>query len=327
MTLITVGISAYRVSKLNIVVAIRGLPAEFVPSEILPLKRRFQDLGIALISPVWQLYLLVIKRQEGGSVLRKILLFLLYLTIFPWMIRIAIVTWRLISPYFRTGIPEIAIGLIGAVLGINASSAFLFFMSASLLLVGVGQVVRWLSLRSGMRRERADRLGFTLMGGLILGMWALPFTALEGLTGELNGNIEMFIVSGVWMVASAVWVVMYNADILTNAVQATFGRFNALRPILKPAIAYPTAARFRTGLTVAMFALVIFTLMVFSILNNLGTDIVDTPDKATGGFDIRAETSSELPVEDFAEERADQIGLPCPWRPVEDDEPLCQRVP
>lgn len=312
LTLITVGISAYRVSKLNIVVAIRGLPAEFVPSEILPLKRRFQNLGIALISPVWQLYLLGIRRQQGGSVLRKILLFLLYLTIFPWMIQIAIVTWRLISPYFRTGIPEIAIGLIGAVLGINASSAFLFFMSASLLLVGVGQVVRWLSLRSGMRRERADRLGFTLMGGLILGMWALPFTALEGLTGELNGNIEMFIVSGVWMVASAVWVVMYNADIITNAVQATFGRFNALRPILKPAIAYPTAARFRTGLTVAMFALVIFTLMVFSILNNLGTDIVDTPDKATGGFDVRAETSSELPVEDFAAAVADAPNLNAP---------------
>jgi putative ABC transport system permease protein len=48
-----------------------------------------------------------------------------------------------------------------------------------------------------------------------------------------------------------------------------------------------------------MFALVIFTMMVFSILNNLGTDIVDTPERATGGFDIRAETTRDLPVADI----------------------------
>ena len=304
LTLITVGVSAYRVSRLNIVVAIRGLPAEFEPSEILPLKRRLQNLGIALISPLWQLYLIVARPKQARGVVRELLFLLLYVLLIPWYARTNTATWRLISPYFRTGIPQIVIGLIVAIYGIGLGStggaSFAFTMGTSVLLVGVGQLVRWLSLRSGMRRERADRLGFTLMGGLVLVFWALPFTALEGLTGELSGGIEMFIVSGVWMVASAVWVVMYNADLITNMLQATFGRIQRLRPILKPAIAYPLAARFRTGLTVAMFALVIFTMMVFSILNNLGSDVVDTPDKATGGFDIRAETSSELPVGDIA---------------------------
>ena len=304
LTLATVGISAYRVSRLNIVVAIRGLPAEFEPSEILPLVRRLQKLGIAFISPVWQLYLMAARPKWARSVLGEFLFLLLYVMIIPWLFRIFISFWRLISPYFRTGIPQIAIGLIVALYGISlgdsGGASFFFTMGASVLLVGVGQLVRWLSLRSGMRRERADRLGFTLMGGLVLVFWALPFTALEGLTGELSGGIEMFIVSGVWMVASAVWVVMYNADLITNMLQATFGRIQTLRPILKPAIAYPLASRFRTGLTVAMFALVIFTMMVFSILNNLGTDVVDTPDKATGGFDIRAETTSDLPVGDIA---------------------------
>lgn len=304
LTLATVAVSAFRVSKLNIVVAIRGLPAEFVPSEIPPVKRRLQNLGIALISPVWQIYLLVARRKSTRSVRGEIGFLVLYLLIYPWIFRTNVSVWRLISPYFRTGLPQIGLGLIGIIITITSNggfinSAFFFTMLTSIFLVGIGQLVRWQGYRSGMRRDVADRIGFTLMGVLVLVFWALPFDALEWLTGTLGGGIEMFIVSGVWMVASGVWIVMYNADLITNAVQATVGRNRTLRPILKPAIAYPTATRFRTGLTVAMFALVIFTLMVFSILNNLGTDIVDTPDKATGGFDIRAETSADLPITDI----------------------------
>ncbi len=299
LTLATVAVSAFRVSKLNIVVAIRGLPAEFVPSEVLPVRRRLQNIGIALISPIWQIYLLVARSKSNRTVRADIGFLVLYLLLIPWYFRISISLWRFFSPWFGTGIPQIAVGLAGAIVGANLTSGFLFTMLTSLFLVGVGQLVRWLGYRSGLRREVADRIGYSLMGVLVLVFWALPFDALDWLTGTLSGGIEMFIVSGVWMVASAVWIVMYNADLITNAVQATIGQNRRLRPILKPAIAYPTASRFRTGLTVAMFALVIFTLMVFSILNNLGSDIVDTPDRATGGFDIRAETSVDLPVTDI----------------------------
>jgi len=40
ITLITVAVSAFRVSKLNITVAIRGLPEQFVPEDTPPLRRR-----------------------------------------------------------------------------------------------------------------------------------------------------------------------------------------------------------------------------------------------------------------------------------------------
>ena len=299
LTLATVGVSAYRVSKLNIVVAIRGLPAEFQPSEVLPLVRRLQNVGISLISPVWQVYRIVTFSKPGRSIGKDFLFLAIYLIPFVWVARIVLNLWRLISPYFGSGVPQLVAGLLVALLGIGLSNAFLFMMGASLFLVGVGQVVRWWTYRSGMRRSLADRIGFTLMGLLVLILWALPFDALEWLTGELNGNIEMFVLSGVWMVASAVWVLMYNADLIAAAAQATVGQNRTLRPILKPAIAYPTSFRFRTGLTVAMFALVIFTMMVFSILNNAGSDIIETPWKANGGFDVRAETTADLPIADL----------------------------
>ncbi len=308
LTLATVAVSAYRVSKLNIVVAIRGLPPEFIPSETVPLKQRFQNIGKALISPLWLLFVLLTDRVEDkhrGGTIRAFFRSFLIIPIF-WRIILSI--WQMFSPYLNTGLPQLVLGGLGVAATVISDrtdtdnffhTSFFFSMSASLFLVGVGQVFRHQIRNRGYRQEVADRVGFTLMGGLLLVLWLLPFNALNWLTGELGGGIEMFIISGVWMVASAVWVVMYNADLIAKAAQGTFGRITTLRPILKPAIAYPTSSRFRTGLTVAMFALVIFTMMVFSILNNLGTNILDSPDQATGGFEVRAETSQELPISDI----------------------------
>lgn len=47
---------------------------------------------------------------------------------------------------------------------------------------------------------------------------------------------------------------------------AAAARFPALAPALKMAIAYPLANRFRTGMTIAMFSLIVFSLTVFSVL-------------------------------------------------------------
>jgi putative ABC transport system permease protein len=45
-----------------------------------------------------------------------------------------------------------------------------------------------------------------------------------------------------------------------------FSRAGSLAPIMKMAVTYPMQFKFRTGLTLAMFSLVIFTLMVMSVL-------------------------------------------------------------
>jgi hypothetical protein len=50
-----------------------------------------------------------------------------------------------------------------------------------------------------------------------------------------------------------------------------------------------------------MFSLVIFTLMIFAILNNLGNVIEEEPDLVSGGFDIRTVIEPELPIDDPAD--------------------------
>tara|TARA_B100001146_G_C16173239_1_gene431074 strand:- start:587 stop:1813 length:1227 start_codon:yes stop_codon:yes gene_type:complete len=56
------------------------------------------------------------------------------------------------------------------------------------------------------------------------------------------------------------------------------------------------AAKFRTGLTVAMFALIIFTLMIFSVLNGIQDVATEQPERVTGGYDIKATITSDLPM-------------------------------
>jgi putative ABC transport system permease protein len=311
LTLVTVAISAYRVSRLNIVVAIRGLPEEFVPSDTPPIRTRLLRVGQSALGPLYQLYRVVTaRRRREGAILPLVLLVVLLLPPI-WIFRFVFAIFKVFEPYLAIGWPLMIVGVVLAVLGLQTDRAAFWTLGVSFVLVGIGLFIRRMLRQSGVRESAADRASYTFIGATILVFWALPFDALDWLTGELNGSIEMFILSGTWMVSSAVWLVMYNADLLTRGLLAMFGGSPRIKAVLKPAIAYPMTAKFRTGLTVAMFSLVIFTMMVFAILNAIGSDLDETPDRVTGGFDIRAETSLELPVVDIesAIEAAANLGL------------------
>src|SRR5437764_9493496 len=64
-----------------------------------------------------------------------------------------------------------------------------------------------------------------------------------------------------------------------------FSKAGSLAPIMKMAVTYPMQFKFRTGLTLAMFSLVIFTLMVMSILIRSTSSGLDF-NRDTGGYQI-----------------------------------------
>ncbi|MCX8250236.1 MAG: FtsX-like permease family protein [Dehalococcoidia bacterium] len=299
LTLMTVAISAYRVSRLNIVVAIRDLPQEFVTSDTPPLKTRLLQLAQSILGPFYQAFRALSAGRRGeGAFLPLVLVIILFIP--PvWGFRIVWAVFKVFQPYLAIGWPLIVIGAAMAGLGLATNLAAFWSLGISLMLVGIGLFLRGMLRRSGIRESAADRSSYTFIGATVLVFWALPFDALEFITGTLDSNFEMFILSGTWMVASAVWLVMYNADLITRGLEALFSGSPLIKAVLKPAIAYPMTSKFRTGLTLAMFSLVIFTMMVFAILNSIGSDLDETPDRVTGGFDIRAETSINLPVADI----------------------------
>lgn len=333
LTALTVAVSAYRVSKLNIVVAIRGLGQEFVQDELPSAGRRLQTALRWLGGPITQLVDVWRRGKAGFAWKMPLVLGILWLlvifqnvaaivapdlenSVVAQAVTMAIVFWfmiflwkmfKFVQPWLASGWPLLPVGVVVGLLGFDSEhgiqnfglgNAALASSGITLMIIGLGLVLRRLLDRRGYREEFQKRVSMSAIGLGMLVFWGLPFDALDGLTGTLNGGPEMFLLSGVSLVAAAVWVLMYNADVIVWIVSKMIGRFGSLRPVVKMAIAYPMSARFRTGLTLAMFSLVIFTMMIFAILTNLGNAIEDEPELVSGGFDIRTQIDAELPIGD-----------------------------
>ena len=90
-----------------------------------------------------------------------------------------------------------------------------------------------------------------------------------------------------------------RADIIVKTATFLSGRSGKIRPILVTAVAHPMSAKFRTGITLAMFALVVFTLTVMSVLSStFGTQFSD-PEVVTGGWDIEGTINAKTPIENI----------------------------
>jgi putative ABC transport system permease protein len=168
-----------------------------------------------------------------------------------------------------------------------------------LIIIGVGLLLRSLLRVLKCRKSLVSRIAATLEGTLLLLFCGLPFDTFEGITGVLDSNPAIFVLGGVAMVASSVWIIMNNTPVIIWILSRLFGNIPGLRAVLKTAIAYPISATFRTGLTISMFALIILTMMIIAVLNNTFSVGRIDPDRITGGFDIVATVPMEYQINDF----------------------------
>jgi putative ABC transport system permease protein len=298
ITLGTVGISAYRVSRLNIVAAVRGLPP--------PVSQSITPYRVRLMAPIWAVVrpfmllatsLRALAGMEFGQGL-GLLVNAVWATLTIPIGVIAAIAQAIWVPMSHGWMTVVAGGLF-TWLGIESNQAAPLRIGNTLVIVGIGLTIRTIFHRTGIRREVGDRIAYTFMGVVTLVSWVIPFSSLEDIFGEIDGGIEMFFISGVAMVAAAVWTVMYNADLLLRLLTFVTKPLGWLRPVLVTAVAYPMAAKFRTGLTLAMFALVIFTLIVMSILTEAFSAAVGDAERVAGGWDIQASVNSNTPIEDI----------------------------
>ena len=296
LTFVTVVFSAYRASNLNIVVAIRGLRDEFVKKAPDSFKKKLIDLAWNLIFPIKQLIFIILGR---GPRLNNLLL--LMVSPIAWPINILISLFKLSgkNSYLLLGIFSLLLMFSGLSTGTGAS----FFLGLTGTGLSVGLFIRFLSSKFTSDQETINQFGGSFEGGLVLLANSLPPDFFEGLVGELSQPGPWFWpIGGAISTGAAVWFLMSNTRILIALLNLILSRFSGLKAVTKTAISYPMASKFRTGLTVAMFALIIFTLMIFSILNGIGDITTEQPERVTGGFDIKATVSRELPITGNIEE-------------------------
>jgi putative ABC transport system permease protein len=311
ITFLTVVISSFKVSSVNIVSAIRDTDDEA------PREKRGK------ISWAWVLGgipALIIPPLGLWFILRKGLKI-------AW-------TW-ILAP------AGILLGLFCIAITASMESEFVFSFGVSIIPLCLAAIAS--------RFRAPARLTWTLVGVYLAAYWLSPVDYGKLIFGEsLSSDIEMFMLSGIMVVISFTLIIVYNARLLTTiferegdsnyrptlvltalavvsfvagyllqgddglgqllyllggvvaigaALAFAAAKFPHLAPALKMGVAYPLSNRFRTGMTIAMFSLIVFSLATFSAINSSFVAML-TADGGDGGWDIMTTANRNTEVTD-----------------------------
>jgi putative ABC transport system permease protein len=283
VTFLTVLISARRVSHLNIVAAIRDLPEQ--PAQPIPLRTR-------LLAP-FHAFL------DGFRYLRRLRIWRALRT---WIVTIPANLLRLIWEGFRAGPLTFLLGVMLVFAGLGAESGAMFTSGVSFALIGGGLVLqKVLALIFRQRKLLTERIAFTFIGLALTVFWSLPSDAFEVIgVKDLKSGPEMLFIAGFMMVIGAVMVVMYNTDLLLKVILRALGGNRRLAPVLRMAVAYPLANRFRTGLTLGMFGVVVFSVVFMATAFKANHAFFENTEALTGGFELRANANANNPIPNLA---------------------------
>jgi putative ABC transport system permease protein len=143
-----------------------------------------------------------------------------------------------------------------------------------------------------------------LIAALFSLVWGIFGNAILGGQFFESGELFAFVVQGVVLTFSAVLVLTQLEDVLESFLR----RIAARRLPLRLGLAYPMARRFRTGLTLGMFALVMFTMVFIASLSSIFSSQVDrTAARGAGGFDVYATANEANPPAAEELERIDGV--------------------
>ncbi|HEV2405130.1 MAG TPA: FtsX-like permease family protein, partial [Ktedonobacterales bacterium] len=277
VTLVTIWIAAWAVSRMTVAAALRDLPEPPTPQpSFLALARA------ALALP---------SRQSPTRAPRP------QAVLAAW----TALAWALVA----RGFAPVALGWWLVRRGRQSGDALFFSLGLSLLATGVALLLRWLYLallatllRVGhapdraLRLVRANRLigRFTavLIGAALALYWSLPFDAVKrwGFARFSGNGVETFFIAGVMMVFGTVWALAPNLDLLLAPVSWLLGRLGRLRHITRVALIYPAHHRYRTGIGLSLFSLVCFTMVVMACIASSTTHSYDNIPAQASGYDV-----------------------------------------
>jgi putative ABC transport system permease protein len=184
----------------------------------------------------------------------------------------------------------LVVGLLILAAGIVSKEGALLYVGVCLTVIGLALLAK----RFGLK----ERAAFSLAGILILAWSLMPIQAFS-IFGQIKMGIDMFFIAGVMMVLGAVWVVIFNLDWIMRVVTVVLGRFRSIVPALRTAVAYLWDNRVRTGMTLAMFSLVVFTIIFMSVIIAVNSASFKQANSYSGGYNIIGNVSYNSPIPDI----------------------------
>jgi putative ABC transport system permease protein len=145
------------------------------------------------------------------------------------------------------------------------------------------------------------RLVVSVVASLVLAWAVFAYTLVEFEEGDIN----VFVTQGVVLTASAVALVAQNQELIGKLIRRLGGGSSL---VTRLGLAYPLARRFRTSMTLAMYSLVVFTLVFISVMSNtLGSLTDQVVEDEGGGYDIVATSAPTTPLEPAEISSADGV--------------------
>ncbi len=219
---------------------------------------------------------------------------------------VAVASWRigrlnvvrairdLPEPKGHHGGLALALGLVLALVGIVATVAgFLYDVDLGKI-GGVPALAVGLAALASLRVP--VRYAMTLAGLVDLAWHLGPW---HFVTVTTDNAAVLFVAIGLLLVLGGILVAVFNAAPALKALLVRGGRRRG-RPAARIAMSYPTERPFRTGMTLAMFALILFTVTVISMVQALeDASVAEYIQQQSGGYDVIAYTGTYGEIPDF----------------------------
>jgi putative ABC transport system permease protein len=188
------------------------------------------------------------------------------------------------------GVLLLAAGGFLTMTGASNTQLFSFMAGMSLLPFGLALILGYFGV--------PGRPLYSVIGVTLLVFWLLPENAFSAVFGDYDSGIEMFFISGIVLVVATTLLIVNNLDMLLAVLSRFSGVFKSTLPAMRTAIAYPSQAKGRTGMTIAMFSLIVFSLVMMATMN-VNYSAAAGGDEANAGWHVRADEIGAVPMTDF----------------------------
>ena len=180
------------------------------------------------------------------------------------------------------GIVVTGVGLLLTVVGVAGSSFLALMLGPVVAFVGMGPVLVRVFERTAVN---------TAIGAIVLA-WAVAAVPVAIALG-LSVDVLLFVVQGLVLVGAAVVLTAQHQQAIGHGI----GRIAKRSLAVRLGLAYPLARRFRTSMTLGMFALVVFILTLVSVFAAMfSAQLGHFTSDASGGFNVVAQSNPSNPV-------------------------------
>jgi putative ABC transport system permease protein len=205
------------------------------------------------------------------------------------------------KPRRRSGYAGIALAIVGLLLT-GAGLA-----GSTFLPVLLGPVAVFAGVTPMLARNIGRQVASTVAAFAVI-VWAIVSVPVAILL-DMNVDVLLFVIQGLVLVGAAVVLVAQHQQ----AIGHVAGRVARRSLALRLGLAYPLARRFRTSMTLGMFALVVFILVLVSVFSSMfAGEIGRFTREASGGFNAIVQSNPTNPVDLAALARENDVRAVAP---------------